>query len=498
MFRSQNCIFEHRSTKLKDSFINSTLHSIKVLLKWQPLLTSFAVCALVLELETIVLLKLAQSSTLFANSFGLFLAGSIVFLVFCWGFYSIAHEVDAHMKREEEETTFVRQILRSPNSLLILPLIFAAFYCLLFILQTGIIALIERFQLPIWLFSVFYLLQFFIAIFNVLAFFYVVVHLFLWYSHIRNRSYKFRHLLKSFNSILRENTYNVFILTFFWTALTVLVFSFVLFPLWKISAKETISASRIALQERFEKEVTGKDTLLSCIVLTIEDDSYTPISTLKSLKAKLRKLAASSKGVDQYRVKDVPSAGFLFLAALVLTLALPFAVALLLFASAGNTSYTLLTTAVPRTKNPGVFRPATVQELKDARGAKSSLRNLPDDDDTIIEEITPEPIELVDDPPISISTIDSLDSDPKTSLSKEEAVDKYIDFDYRSTARPDESIVFGASVRKENPKETQKTFSDDTEKRKFKKQPQQQIAPKKKVIDDDEEGDFTIFDKMKD
>ncbi|MDZ7815162.1 MAG: hypothetical protein U5N86_03880 [Planctomycetota bacterium] len=492
--------------------IFETLNAVKVVLRWEVILTALAVSTVVLELQTGLALKFLRDPHASWPAFSAVLLQCLVFVVFCWGFYSIASEVFSSLHLPPEEAKpFLKILTQRPVSVVLLPVIFVVLFLLIFLVQTGLVAMIERFELPIWLYPLFYLLQFAAAIANIVLAAYVLINLFMWYPHLYSRNYKFESLLRSFHSLVVHNTYRTLLYTTMWVVITVLVFSYFLFPVWKICVTETLQASRIALGDRFEQEVTGRDTFLADVVDSLSGETLTPVATYKVLAKKLE-TKRQNENVDPHRFRKVPTAGLLFLAALVLSFGLPTGIALALYSAAGSYSYRLILEAATRQADSGFFRQLTQREMarleRHLQGTPQAQQAEPQpdgnetpDDDECIEEIPVEPVSSKSGRRKRISPLEAKDEparpanqDAPSPASQEEALGKYVDFDYRKQTDPG-GKKFGSSNGK--PKERKKETEEKPEresKRKFIRESKQQKAPEKETPDD--EDDYTIFDDM--
>ncbi|GAB4159796.1 MAG: hypothetical protein Kow00107_08170 [Planctomycetota bacterium] len=461
------------------------------------LLTAFGVSAFVLELETLLILKLIRDGITADTVMFFSLGQAFVFIAFCIGYYTIAHDVHSNFHLYPDEETSIFLVIKTrPVEFLLPPLVFVAVFLLLFTTQTGLIFLMDSFGLPTWFFPVVFFLQFLAAVGSIIVGCYLVIHLFLWYSHVRTREYKFKALLSSFNSLLTEKTYRIFSYAFLWVLISVLAFMFVFFPMWKLAATQTISASRIALGDRFEREVTGSDTVLADLSKALEEPAFTPYGSLLDFLAQVGDNQPGKP--DPYRVKEIPRAGFFFLAALVLTFALPVGMMLAIFAAAGGTCYRAITSS----KQPSSTLPGRTSQALTRKGANTMAESplfpkepgdeaSPKEDDTLVDLISPEPIEDffgTTHPALRKKTGRAARGDVDV---RKNAVDKYVDFGY---VGPGDN---GGSPFAQPPKisPSMKIFDDDAEKeKKFIREPKKQDLPEKKS--DKDEGDYTIFDKM--
>mgnify|MGYP000849593754 CR=1 FL=1 len=313
------------------SFV-STLDSLKVVLRGKVLLASFAVCALILELQTLVVLKFLQTN-LTATDASIVIAGQgLAFFAAFLGIYLVTHEAHncLHMY-PEDEVSFLTLLRRRPGVFLLPPLAIAAAILLVLSAQSGLAMLMERYSLPAIAYPLVYIVQFVLSVVAILIAVYALVNAFLWYSHARNRKYGFRPMVRSFNSLLAGRTYKVVVYTAVWTAISVGLFLFVFFPLWKLSVARPLRTAKSTMAERFEVEVTGSNTVVDAVCDTLTGSSLTIMGTAKDLAARENQLSGSLTTARQ-----APKEGLLLLAAIVLTCGLPGALALAVLAAAGS------------------------------------------------------------------------------------------------------------------------------------------------------------------
>ncbi len=464
----------------------TTLDSARIILRWQVLLTAFAVCAVFCEAATMFLLKLATHAGEGFDWQTALAGGAVSLPALCWGGYLVSHEADTLLFPTENDRHFGRALAEKPLHFLLPPVLFACAFAAVFFLQAGIASLMEAASLPAVVFPLLFVVQFAAGAGQVLLAAFLVLFAFMWVPHVSLRGGLLTDSFRSFSRLLSDRTFRALSITFLWLVISLLLFWYVFFPAWKTVAAGTLKASRMAMGQRLDEVVVGKDNLLSCVVGAIESDALTPGTTVERFAASLRELRRKlGREIDPYNARGMSTAGLLFLVAIVFTLAAPLALSLAVFAAAGVYAYrVMIARAGERGMAPAVSDPA----LGGGRGRPSVPA---DDEDTFIEDITPEPMDL-----------EGVSSAARTG--EAQALEKFVDFDYgfkekdeKRTAPPVADKPFQPKPRKGEGEGEAKPSEERRNGRRL-REPKPQQAPGEGGGEkgDGEEGDYTIFDLL--
>ncbi|RKY22349.1 MAG: hypothetical protein DRP90_01095 [Planctomycetota bacterium] len=464
----------------------TTLDSVRIILRWQVLLTAFAVCAVFCEAATMFLLKLAAHAGEGFDWQTALAGGTVSLLALCWGGYLVSHEADALLFPTENDRRFGRVLAEKPLHFLLPPVLFACAFAAVFFLQVGIAALMEAASLPAAVFPLLFVAQFAAGAGQALLAAFLLLFAFLWVPHVSLRGGLPTDSFRSFSRLLSDRTFRALSITFLWLVISLLLFWYVFFPAWKVVAAGTLKASRMAMGERFDEEVVGEDNLLSCVVEAIESDALTPGTTVKRFAASLGALRRKlGREIDPFNARGMSTAGLLFLVAIVFTLAAPAALSLAVFAAAGAYAYRVM---IARPGETGTVPAVSDPVLGSGTGGASVPA---DDEDTFIEEIAPEPMDL-----------EGGRSAARTG--EAQALEKFVDFDYgfkekdeKRTAPPVADKPFQPKPRKGEGAGEAKPYEEGRNGRKL-REPKPQHAPGEGGGEKggDEEGDYTIFDLL--
>ncbi len=453
-----------------------------MLFKPSALFTAFAVSVIILEIAVLLLLRSLKSGSP-TGEFPIGLFGqSFLFLLLTWGVTSIAFDVNNALITPNSEKTFFSAVLSAPFTYLAAPFIFIGGFFVIYMLQTGIVYLFTLSKLPIWVFPALYIVLFFTFVFNILVVLAVLFYFFLWVPHTERMGGSPRKLAMQFYTMISERAFKAFSQAALWLVLTILVFWFIFFPVWKIAVKRALDSSSLVMGTRLELEVIGKDNLLADCVAVISDDSILPSSFANNLATRLNANTNTSP-IDRYGIKRIPSAGYLFIAALMLSFAFPVTLAIALFCAGGSYSYLLV--LGPERKQ--AVAASTIVEERQA--PESNPQPKPQqhakEEDTFVEDIEPDVFEFM---PTAAT------GEP---LKKREKLEEFVDFDYvhrngdESSAAAGTTGFFRGGADK-MPDADPKTNGTNRKLR----NPVAQTKPERK--DEPDMGNFTIFDMISD
>jgi hypothetical protein len=329
---------------------------------------------------------------------------------------------------------------------------------------------------------------------------YALVNAFLWYSHARTRDYGIRSMIRSFNSLVASRTYKIVVFTAVWIPLSVGLFLFVFFPLWKLSVARPLHTAITTMGERFENEVTGSDGPVAAVCGALAGPAITLFGTVSDLRSD-RTDPAPAIPIAPVRT---PPAGLVLLAAIVLTFAVPVGLALAILGAAGSASYRVITAdrQPSRTLTTRITDPTIKVVNSSMLASEPQPRDWPAEppverrtreDDTLIDHIQTEPDDENDPLMTALEKGAATVTSTGTGRARREQLEKFVDYDYQAEPVP-ENQSFGDKGGK-LPKGPRK-FRDEPDKdRKFLREPRKQTLPEKSKSDDE---DFTIFDNMKD